>query len=282
MTTKRIAAQTSRRSDIIKFPDRPDSFDMTTYRHLTSHGLQASLSAHFGDPETTIVNSEVAAGVRPTESYEGVLFPDLLIAFNADLEAEKANNGYAISQQGKPPDFVLEIASDSTAKRDETYKRRAYANMGIPEYWRFDAFVENEEYYEAPLSGDRLENGVYAPIPIHRTDNGLLWGHSDALNLDLCWENGNLRFWDPVTRLYLPTFLDERAARRATEARADAESAARRAAENRADAESAARRAAEDRADAESAARRAAEDRAAAEAARVRQLEAELRRLQNL
>ena len=44
------------------------------------------------------------------------------------------------------------------------------------------------------------------------------------MNLDLCWEEVNLRFWDPVARIYLNTFTDERAARSAAEARAmDAE-----------------------------------------------------------
>ena len=47
-------------------------------------------------------------------------------------------------------------------------------------------------------------------------------GHSDSLNLDLCWEEGNLRFWDPVDRRYLHTFMEESAARREAEARAAA------------------------------------------------------------
>ena len=40
--------------------------------------------------------------------------PGLLIAMGADPEAYRENNGYIISEQGKPPDFVLEIASRST------------------------------------------------------------------------------------------------------------------------------------------------------------------------
>ena len=97
-------------------------------------------------------------------------------------------------------------------------------------------------------------NGVYVPIPIHHTDDDYLWGRSAALNLDLCWENGSLRFRDPATGLYLYTFSQERAARlRAEAALSQAETTFRQAEAARAD----------------------------AEAARVRQLEAELRRLQN-
>ena len=163
MTTKPSVTRTPGAADIIQFPDRPDSFDMTTYRNLTIHALQAALIAHFENRDTTIINSEVAAGVRPTESYDGVLFPDLLIAFDADPAADAANNGYAISVQGKPPDFVLEIGSKTTGERDEIYKRQAYAAMGIPEYWRFDE--TGGEYHNAPLAGDRLVDGVYDPSP---------------------------------------------------------------------------------------------------------------------
>ena len=58
----------------------------------------------------------------------------------------------------------------------------------------------------------------------HRTEEGNYWGHSEALNLTLCWEEGHLRFWGPVSRNYLPTFEEERDAH-------DSESAARQAAE---------------------------------------------------
>ena len=34
------------------------------------------------------------------------------------------------------PDFVLEIASESTSEEDSTRKRDDYAALGIPEYWR--------------------------------------------------------------------------------------------------------------------------------------------------
>ncbi len=201
MTPKPIAAL-----NIIKFPDPPPA-DMTTYEYLTFPAYPAALAVHFGSPDTTIITSEVAAGLRPTESYEGVLFPDLLIAFDVDPAARLARNGYLIPEQGKPPDFVLEVASESTGRRDETYKRDAYAAMGIPEYWRFDP--SGGHYHRSPLSGDALVDDRYQPIAISRYEEGNLWGRSTVLNLDLCWEQGHLRFWDPVGRRYLPTYQEE-------------------------------------------------------------------------
>ena len=35
--------------------------------------------------------------------------------------------GYIISEQGKPPDFVMEIASETTAETDVGEKRDEYA-----------------------------------------------------------------------------------------------------------------------------------------------------------
>ena len=42
----------------------------------------------------------------------------MLVAFDADPANYKASNGYLISEQGKPPDFVLEIASRRTGREE--------------------------------------------------------------------------------------------------------------------------------------------------------------------
>ena len=202
---------------IMQFSDPPLE-EMTAYYDVNFPGYPGSLAIHFGNPDTTIITSEIAAALIPTRSYEGVLYPDLLIAFNVDPAVDIARNGYLIPEQGKPPDFVMEVASESTARRDETIKREAYAAMGVPEYWRFDA--TGGRRYRTHLAADRLVDGVYLPVAIHRIDDEHFWGRSESLNLDLCWEEGKLRFWDPAARRYLATFKEESAARRAAEARA--------------------------------------------------------------
>ena len=170
--------------------------------------------------------------MKPTQNYEGILYPDLLIAFDVDAEANIARNGYLIPEQGKPPDFVLEVASETTAHRDETVKRDAYEAMDVLEYWRFDP--TGGKRYQAPLAGDRLVGEAFAPIATHRTDEGHYWGHSEALSLSLCWEEGNLRFWDSESRAYLPTFQEERANLQAAELRAETAETRANSAETRA------------------------------------------------
>ena len=108
----------------------------------------------------------------------------------------RASNGYIVSEQGKPPDFVLEVASESTAEADVGAKRDYYAELGIPEYWRFD---ETGEFHGTRLAGDRLVNGQYQPMLIEELPDGVLQGYGAALNLNLRWDNGQLVWHDPAT-----------------------------------------------------------------------------------
>jgi Uma2 family endonuclease len=128
--------------------------------------------------------------------------PDCVVAFDVDPERIATTNGYVISEAGKPPEFVLEVASETTGVRDYTIKRDRYAEMCVGEYWRFDR--TGGRYRDAALAGDRLVDGAYVPIPITEEPDGEIWGYSEALELALCWTSGQLRFYDPVGRAYLP------------------------------------------------------------------------------
>ena len=56
------------------------------------------------------------------------------MAFDVDTAAAVAQRGFAIDDRGKPPDFVLEVASLSTALKGYTSKRSGYAAYGVHEY----------------------------------------------------------------------------------------------------------------------------------------------------
>ena len=58
-------------------------------------------------------------------------------------------------------------------------KRTRYADLGIPQYWRFD---ETGEFHRAWPSGRRPAGG-YEPVPIETVEEGILQGYSSALNL---------------------------------------------------------------------------------------------------
>ena len=230
MTTIRALPQNRIRQNVPRLPDPPEREidEVTQYDQLFRMGSSRYLAIHLGDLETTLVETDRWLVPHPGYGPRGRLNPDLLISFDADHELYRANNGYIVSEQGKPPDFVLEVASVSTASRDLGVKREGYEEMGIPEYWRFD---EAGEYYGVRLAGDRLVDGRYEPIEIERLDGDILEGYSEVLKIALRWESGELRWWDPAIGSYIATFEDERDARIAAESREAAERDARIAAE---------------------------------------------------
>ena len=239
-------AKTSKVQGPFVFPDPPEHPDdkMTSFDRLAANGNAHYLAVHLGNPETTLVAGEHYLAVAPTRSLAGVRYPDLLVAFGVDPAAYKASNAYVISEQGKPPDFVLEIASRRTGRIDTGPKREAYAALGIGEYWRFD---ETGEYHGARLAGERLVDGEYVAIEIEELPDGSLQGYSAALDLNLRWERGDLAFYDPATGRPIATLEDERARADAAEAERNAEREARGAAEAERNAERETRAAAEAR-----------------------------------
>ena len=235
-------------------PHQREPDEMTQFDQLTKTGNARYLAVHLGDPDTTLVEADRWIIAHPSDDRTTARRPDLLVAFSVNPAAYEKSNGYIVSEQGKPPDFVLEVASESTAETDVGAKRDDYAALGIFEYWRFD---KTGEFHGVTLAGERLSDGTYQPIPIKRLDDGSLEGRSAALNLNLRWERGEFVFYDPATGRRIVTLEDERA-------RADMEREARIAAETRASNE-------RNRADSEHEARVAAE-------ARIRELEQRLNR----
>ena len=218
MNTPDTFAKTSGVREFFVFPDPPERTpeDMTGFEHLGINGNAYMLREYLGNAETTLVAGERYLSLAVTLDMKGVRYPDMLVAFDVDPAAYKARNAYVVEEQGKSPDFVLEIASRSTGRVDVTDKRVDYASLGIREYWRFD---ETGEYHGARLAGDRLVGGEYEPIEIEEVSEGMLRGYSAVLNVYLYWHEGELRFYDPATGRPLPTLSGERAARLTAEAR---------------------------------------------------------------
>ncbi len=247
-----------------RLPDIPEREpdEVTQFDHIAKTGNAHYLAQHLGHPETTLVEAD--RWIAPDAAFDKrrARYPDLLVAFGADPAAYRASNGYVVEEQGKAPDFVLEVASESTGEHDVGDKRDYYESLGIGEYWRFD---ETGEHHGTKLAGDRLVEGRYEPIGIEELPGGALQGYSRALGLNLRWEEGRLVFRDPATGEPIATLESERA-------RASAERELRVQAEARASSERESRIQAEARAE-------ASDSRADTAEARNRELEEELRRL---
>ena len=202
MTSRPIKKTPATRS-ADRFPEFPPRYDMQNSIYLDAPAHQAALSHHFGMPDTTIILSEVPIG-RTVRQRQGLRVPDLLVAFGVVHAGVIDRRGYSIEEHGKPPDFVLEVASVTTGQNDYTRKRDDYAAFSVPEYWRFDP--SGGEYHDAPLAGDHLVDGVYHPIEVVQLGETSYRGHSAVLGLDLCWESGQLRWYDPTNDRYLLTY----------------------------------------------------------------------------
>ena len=153
----------------------------------------------------------------------------------------------------QPPtlDFVLELASPSTFRRDFNEKKELYAKvLRVQEYCIYDPYHE----IDPPFIGFRLVGDAYEEIPFVEGRLPL-----EVLGLELGEHEGVLRLYDPVTASWLHTSAE----------RADV-------AESRAAQEAHARERAESRAAQEAHARQMAESRAAQEAHARQEIEAEL------
>ena len=113
--------------------------------------------------------------------------PDVYIALDVDAEGIWENlANYWMWEVGKPPDFVLEVASPSTAANDLGHKRDLYARLGIAEYWRLDP--AGGDLYGQPLTGERLVDGEYHPYELHTGEDGSIWAYSEVLDLRFHWD----------------------------------------------------------------------------------------------
>ena len=201
-------------TDTFRLPDPPErgmDEKMTNYIHIFDRGQPENLRQHLGRRETTLIGAELYITLAPGDHTIPRRRPDLLIALNVNLEMYRQDNGYIVSRQGKPPDFVLEVASESTGAMDTGVKRDNYEGLGVAEYWRFDE--TGGDWHGTPLAGDRLADGVYRPIPIERgeTADGVVYqGYSRVLNLILRWESATLRWIDPLTGRHIATYDDLR------------------------------------------------------------------------
>ena len=162
--------------------------------------------------------------------------PDYYFAVGIDPETVKFRGIYRTWIQGKPPDFVLEVASPSTARNDETRKRDIYAGMGVPEYWRYDPtdLVDPNQrpLYAVALVGEVLVNGAYQPLPITPGPEGCIMGYSPALGVSLAVKDKRLMVYDHALEDFVAEFEEQERAKMQAQAEARAEREMRIAAEN--------------------------------------------------
>lgn len=74
---------------------------------------------------------------------------------------KKERKSWVVWEEGKAPDVVIELLSESTANYDKTGKKLIYQNrLRVPEYFWYDPFNPDD------WAGFTLSKGVYQPLSL--------------------------------------------------------------------------------------------------------------------
>ena len=147
--------------------------------------------------------------------------PDVMVSFGVRMLGLP---NYKLWEVGKPPEFVLEVSSQSSRELDRTKKVELYAGLGVREYFVFDPGDPEDvgDGQDGKLSGYRLWGSKYVESGESSERGREL--ESEELGLLLRPEGKLVRFRDPVTGKDLPLHQEETEGRiEAEERRAEAE-----------------------------------------------------------
>jgi Uma2 family endonuclease len=107
--------------------------------------------------------------------------PDTLVAFGLSPNVRRV---YKLWEEGKAPDFVIEVTSKGTSKEDRIRKAELYARLGVREMWLVDPL---REYLGVPFRGYELIDGDWQEIA-----TGAERAHSRVLGLDIVAAPGGI------------------------------------------------------------------------------------------
>ena len=186
------------------------------------HYTFGALLLRYRDHPDVYVSADLLVYYEEGDARVSVV-PDVFVVFGVE---DRMRGNYKVWEEGKGPDFVLEVASRSTWREDVERKPAVYAALGVREYFLFDP---TGEYLVPRLQGHRLVDGAYEWSAAMESIDRTLTMHSEVLGLELrAKAGGELRFHDPATGETLLSHDEVHLAHRAAEARAEAEAAARR------------------------------------------------------
>ncbi len=205
--------------------------------------VRSSLKQHFSTIDNVVLEGDMFIYFEKGNPRESIA-PDVFVVRNHDLGQRRV---YKLWEEGKPPDFALEVISPERKIRNEVDKRDLYERLGIGEYFLFQP---DPGEAGRRLVGYRLRGRFYDEVEPEPT-GGLL---SEALGVEFQVEGTGLRLLDtesgreycwPEEYLRNTAVIEARAER--AEAKAERAEAKAERAEAKAESEAVARRRAEAR-----------------------------------
>ena len=156
----------SRDHDDVGYPERRWTAQSVWHGDAVRLATDA-LRNHFRDREDVLVAMELVVYYERGDKTAW-LQPDVQVVFGVERGGNRST--YRTWEEGKAPDFVLEVASPSTVGHDARYKAGEYAKIGVREYWRLDP---EGALMGTPLEGYSATGGRCEPVePVERPGGG--------------------------------------------------------------------------------------------------------------
>lgn len=181
-------------------PDGEPVAESDSARDYLFYGVGA-LRHHFKHRQDAYVSGNLWLCYEE-KNPKAAVCPDVFVIFG--VENYPRSSYYTWENNDKAPDWVLEVTSRKTWKKDENEKPKTYAKMGVTEYFQYDP---TGDYLKPKIKGRRLVGNRYEPIPLDRLEDGTLSLTSQVLGLQMqLLPDGRLRFLNPQTGEYLRDF----------------------------------------------------------------------------
>ncbi|HBI44207.1 MAG TPA: Uma2 family endonuclease [Planctomycetales bacterium] len=166
----------------------------TDWHRDLMNALIQTLVAYYAAEPMVYVSGNLLVFYKPGNRRRH-LSPDVFVVKGV---GKHQRPNYLIWEEGKGPEVVIELTSQSTREEDVEDKYELYQDtLRVPEYFLFDPLGD---YLQPALQGHRLRRGRYEPIiPV----KGRL--PSKVLGLHLEGHDRELRLYDPTTKQWLLT-----------------------------------------------------------------------------
>jgi len=210
--TPTTAITTAPRSAEIVYPtsDGRPMGETDLHRNIMFASIE-SLKLHYRGQQV-YVSGNILLFYQPGNRRRHVS-PDVLVVKGLDPHDRE---NYLLWEEGRPPDVVIEVTSDSTRDEDLYDKFEIYRDqIRVVEYFLFDP---RGDYLEPALQGYRLKARRYEPV---KPVAGRLPSRELGLHLEI--HQRALRFFDPATGSWIPTPEEARQAAEAQRRQAQAE-----------------------------------------------------------
>ena len=129
--------------------------ESTEHDDVLSHFRNAAVALMLDQPDAMVQRNLLILFEEGNRS--AAVEPDVTVSLGV---GRHPRNSYKLWVEGKPPDLAMEGLSEKTWRRDVDVKPALYRDLGVREFWQVDPIGRTTN----PISGYRLDRGVYRPI----------------------------------------------------------------------------------------------------------------------